>query len=69
MKNTILPLMLLIANIGFAQIDSSKSNLSFSGYAEVYYSYDFNKPADHNRPAFFYSHNRHNEFNLNLGYI
>ncbi|MFZ1255484.1 MAG: porin [Saprospiraceae bacterium] len=69
MKNTILPLMFLIANIGFAQIDSSKSNLSFSGYAEVYYSYDFNKPADHNRPAFFYSHNRHNEFNLNLGYI
>lgn len=40
-----------------------------SGYAEVYYSYDFNKPADHNKPAFLYSHNRHNEFAVNLTYL
>lgn len=60
---------MLISNLASAQLDTSKSNLSFSGYAEVYYSYDFNKPEDHNRPAFFYSHNRHNEFNLNLGFI
>jgi len=42
---------------------------SFSGYIEVYYQYDFNKPSDNNRPGFVYSHNRHNEFNLNLGYL
>jgi len=47
----------------------STGSLTISGYAEVYYQYDFNKPADNNRPGFIYSHNRHNEFNLNLGFI
>lgn len=45
------------------------SPLTISGYAEAYYSYDFNKPADNNRPGFLYSHNRHNEFTANLAYI
>lgn len=50
--------------------DSAKSNqVNFSAYVEVYYNFDFNKPADNNLPAFFYSHNRHNEFNLNLGFL
>jgi hypothetical protein len=40
-----------------------------STYLETYYSYDFSKPADNNRPGFIYSHNRHNEVNLNLGFI
>jgi Putative beta-barrel porin-2, OmpL-like. bbp2 len=57
-----------------AQNDSTKTAaqnnpLTFSGYAELYYQYDFNKPADNNRPGFIYSHNRHNEFNLNLGFL
>jgi hypothetical protein len=69
MKNILLPLMLLGAGIASAQIDTSKSNLSFSGYAEVYYCYDFNEPEDHNRPSFIYSHNRSNEFNVNLGFL
>lgn len=47
----------------------STGSLNISGYAEAYYQYDFNKPADNNRPGFIYSHNRHNEFNLNLGFI
>jgi Putative beta-barrel porin-2, OmpL-like. bbp2 len=68
MKKYLIPVLLLSSGIVSAQVDTSRSNLSFSGYAEVYYSYDFNKPADHNRPSFFYSHNRHNEFNLNLGF-
>lgn len=41
--------------------------LTFSGYIETYYSYDFANPDNHARPGFFYSHNRHNEVNLNLG--
>jgi hypothetical protein len=41
----------------------------FSGYIETYYLFDFNTPEDHNRLDFVYSHNRHNEFNLNLGFI
>ncbi len=59
----------LFINSAIAQLDTSKSNLSFTGYAEVYYTYDFNQPNDHNRPAFFYSNNRNNEFNLNLGFV
>lgn len=47
----------------------STGSLTISGYTEAYYQYDFNKPADNNRPGFIYSHNRHNEFNLNLGFI
>lgn len=43
--------------------------IKVSGYLEAYYGYDFNKPADNNRPGFVYSHNRHNEVNLNLGFI
>lgn len=45
------------------------SQLTFSGYAEAYYVYDFNKPEDNNRPGFVYSHNRHNEFNVNMAFI
>lgn len=62
-------LALFITNITMAQIDTSKSTLSVSGYVETYYSYDFNSPDNHNRPGFFYSHSRHNEFNLNLGFV
>lgn len=46
-----------------------KSLLNWSSYLEVYYTYDFNKPTTHTRPSFIYSHNRHNEFNLNLGFV
>ncbi len=40
-----------------------------SGYIETYFSYDLGNPDNHNRPGFVYSHNRHNEVNLNLGFI
>lgn len=43
--------------------------LTISGYLETYYSYDFANPSNHIRQPFVYSYNRHNEFNLNLGYI
>lgn len=51
------------------KMSQAASPLSFSGFAEAYYSYDFNKPADNNRPWFLFSHNRHNEFNVNLAFI
>ena len=69
MKKILLPVILLTANISSAQIDTLKPNLSFTGYAEVYYSYDFSNPGNHERPSFFYNFNRHNEVNLNLGFI
>ncbi|XOV66712.1 MAG: porin [Fluviicola sp.] len=61
---------LLITLSGLSQIDSTKfKNVEISGYLETYYTYDFSNPQDHNRPGFFYSFNRHNELNLNLGFI
>ncbi|MEO8235738.1 MAG: porin [Flavobacterium sp.] len=46
-----------------------KSPFTFSGYLETYYSYDFGNPDNHLRPGFVYSHNKHNEVNLNLGLV
>jgi hypothetical protein len=60
---------LLLNSAAYSQTDSSKSSLQFSGYLEAYYLYDFGKPSNHNRPGFVYSHNRHNELNINLGLI
>lgn len=54
-----------------AQTDSTKTvnPLKFSGYIETYYAYDFGQPENNTRPGFIYSHNRHNEVALNLGFI
>lgn len=55
---------------GFTTINAqevSKSPITFSGYVDVYYSYDSGKPDDHTKPGFIYSYNRSNEVNLNLG--
>lgn len=69
MRKLMVAVLLLFATKSFAQTDSSKSTLTFSAYLEPYYAYDFGKPQDHSRPAFAYSHNRHNEVNLNLGFV
>jgi len=72
MKTLLLAAALSCTTI-FAQAqtqDSTKTGkLTITGYAELYYGFDFNRPADNNRPGFVYSHNRHNEVNLNLGFI
>jgi len=36
---------------------------------ETYYAYDFSAPETGDRPPFLYSFNRHNEFNVNLGFL
>ena len=69
MKRYIVTAFILVTFQGYGQTDSTQSLLTFSGYIETYYSYDFNKPSNHNRPSFLYSYNRHNEVNLNLGFI
>lgn len=57
---------LLIATAVNAQEDPK---IKVTGYVELYYGYDFNKPNDNNRPGLIYSHNRTHEVNLNLGFI
>jgi hypothetical protein len=69
-KYTLFFFALWITEFTIAQ-DEQKKTLPFtvSGYLETYYVYDFNKPENSNRPGFIYSFNRHNEVNLNLGFI
>lgn len=67
MKKIFLGIVLCISLYAVAQ--DSTGSLAVTGYAEVYYQYNFNKPSDNTDPGFIYSHNRHNEFNLNLGFI
>ena len=68
MKNSLLTVFASFVgcSVAFAQ-DSSL--FSVDGYVETYYVYDFNKPESNTRPGFIYSFNRHNEINLNLGFI
>lgn len=61
--------LLLLASIPLMAQKDSVSPLSFTGYLETYYSYDFTKPDNHSRPSYVYSHNRTNEVNLNLALL
>ncbi len=72
MNVKILPFLFLLLYVEKCLGDSTRtvsSKITFSGYAEVYYAYDFGKPVLHERPFFLYNHKRHNEVNLNLGYL
>lgn len=71
MKQIFFSLVILWTINTKAQTDTAKKDhpLSFSGYAEVYYLYDINKPQNHHRPPFFYSYNRTGEINLNLAFL
>lgn len=74
MKTILTSFAVLITTASLAQDTTASQQLvkpaiSFNGYVEGYYGYDLNKPADNNRPSFIYSHNRHNEFAINLAYV
>ena len=56
-----------ITTVTAQETEKTQSPFTFSGYIETYYSYDFGEPDNHVRPGFIYSHNKHNEVNLNLG--
>lgn len=60
--------MLMLGKV-YAQDSSKTAAITISGYAEAYYSYDFNKPTNNSKANFLYSHSRNNEVNLNLGFI
>ena len=68
-------MLVVISSLGFnlsAQVDTAwyqKPELSISGFADVFYVYDFNQPRGTDRQPFLFNHNRHNEFNLNLGLV
>lgn len=68
-------IVLLFSLLSFklsAQTDSvwhQKPTIEISGFSDVFYVYDFNQPQGVERQPFLFNHNRHNEFNLNLGFI
>ncbi len=60
----------LIRQVARTQEDSAwqqQPDLSISGFLDIFYVYDFNQPQGTERQSFLFNHNRHNEFNLNLG--
>lgn len=69
MKKILFVLLAVCGITASAQNDSINKPFTVSGYAEVYYTADFNNPKNNNRPGFVYSHNRNNEVNINLAYI
>ena len=69
MKKILFALLAVCGITASAQNDSITKPLTVSGYAEVYYTADFNNPKNNNRPGFVYSHNRNNEVNVNLAFV
>ncbi len=65
LKYILFTFFVLQVTILVAQNDSTKK-LTFSGYGELYYGYDFSKPQNHEKQIFIYNHKRHNELNANL---
>lgn len=71
-KLLLISVLFFIISVVNGQIGSSwehKPQLSISGFADVFYVYDFNRPQGTERQNFLFNHNRHNEFNLNLGLV
>nr|MCU0388333.1 porin [Chitinophagaceae bacterium] len=65
-------IFLLFLNTAIAQTDTLENNtpvVKLSAFLDVFYCYDFNKPQTNYRQPFLYNHNRHNEFNINLGFV
>ena len=61
-------LLVLVSSITLSQ-ENKALTISFSGFAETYYSYDFNNPNTDAKLPFMYNYNRHNEFNINIGLL
>jgi hypothetical protein len=68
MRLTTLLAFILITVNGNAQVDAAKS-LNLSAYIETYYSYDFSRPKNFEKPDFNYNYKKHNQINLNLSFL
>ncbi|MCA6423196.1 MAG: porin [Flavobacterium sp.] len=63
--------LFFILSFGFSAFaqENKAFKLSFSGFLETYYAYDFNTPNSEQKLPFMYNYNRHNEFNINIGLL
>lgn len=64
----ILLLLCFLGKNALTQTAEAPSRFDIQTYLELYYAYASGNPSDHKLPGFVYSHNRHNEINLNLGF-
>ena len=72
MRNLIVIISCAITISSNAQLDTTwkeKPVITLHEFLDIYYAYDYNQPEAIQRQPFFFNHNRHNEFNLNLGLI
>ena len=60
-------LMLVLPGTSWG-VEAPASKVTWGGFIDSYYAYDFNNPSQHDR-SFTTQPARHNEFNLNLAYI
>ncbi|MCU0359000.1 MAG: porin [Cyclobacteriaceae bacterium] len=70
-RGVVIPIVFYAAMVNlFAQADTvlSSNRWTFSGAADFFYAYDFNRPTTYYRQPFLYNHNRHDEVNLNHGF-
>lgn len=61
--------LLCAGRVSAQQTFADSNKLIISGYAEIYYGYDFNHPLNNTRPPFIYSYNRVNEITPNIAFI
>ncbi|HEX8428177.1 porin [Hymenobacter sp.] len=52
-----------------APVEATPNPLTFYGFVDGYYGYDFKHANTQDRPGFLYSHDRQNEFTVNQGII
>lgn len=69
MKRLLICLLSSLEGLTVCAQSTEEKPLKVTGYLDIYYSYDFGKPDNNLRPGFLYSYNRHNEVNIDLGYI
>jgi Putative beta-barrel porin-2, OmpL-like. bbp2 len=63
-------LIISSAIINAQQPDSARQrSFTFSGFADLYYQYDFDNPPDKLRPDYIYNHKRHNQPGVNLALL
>ena len=51
------------------EVTNEGPKVNWSGFIDAFYAFDFNQPEENYRQEFFYNHNRHNEFNINLALV
>lgn len=67
MRYLILTLFIFTSFTSFSQNDSVRK-IQLTGYLESYYSYDFSRPINHEKPDFNYNYKKHNQLNINLAF-